>query len=284
MTSSPRPADAEGGRLVLVGTPLGNREDLSPRARRTIVEADLLLCEDTRSPSRLLGEGERLPRRLSCFAGNEEERIGDMLDALAQGHTVAFISEAGMPVWSDPGRALVDAAVAAGYIVDVVPGPTAAATAVALAGFAARGARFLGFPPRDGGTRHRFVQSVAEDTGASIIYEAGPRVPALLVELAAALDDAGTRRAVIARELTKLHQEVLRGTVAELAESVVAALRGEVTMVIEGRAAALVDEREVRAREVLDVVLADLKPREKAKRLASLTGLDAQTIYAKLSR
>jgi 16S rRNA (cytidine1402-2'-O)-methyltransferase len=280
VTSPPRAS----GVLILVGTPLGNREDLSPRARRAILEADLLLCEDTRSPSRLLGEGERLPPRLSCFAGNEEDRIGNMLDALAQGRTVAFISEAGMPVWSDPGRALVEAAVAAGHDVDVVPGPTAAATALALTGFAARGARFLGFPPRDGGTRHRFVQSVAEDLGVSIIYEAGPRVPALLAELAAALEDAGTRKAVVARELTKMHQEVLRGTVAELAESIVAALRGEVTVVIEGRAAAPDDEREARAREVLDIVLADLKPRDKAKRLAPLTGLDAQAIYAKLAR
>lgn len=272
------------GLLVLVGTPLGNREDLSPRAKRAILEADLLLCEDTRSPSRLLGDEARLPPRLSCFAGNEQERVGDLLEALSQGHTVAFISEAGMPVWSDPGRALVEAAVAAGHDVDVVPGPTAAATALALTGFAARGARFLGFPPRDGGARERFLQAVAEDLGAAIIYEAGSRVPALLRDLAALLDDASTRRAVVARELTKLHQEVMRGTVAELAESVVAALRGEVTVVIEGRADLPQDEREARAREVLDVMLADLKPREKAKRLAALTGLDAQTVYAKLTR
>jgi 16S rRNA (cytidine1402-2'-O)-methyltransferase len=155
---------------------------------------------------------------------------------------------------------------------------------LSLTGFPARGARFLGFPPRDGGARQRFLASVADDEGTAIIYEAGPRVPALLQELAALLDDASTRRAVVARELTKLHQEVLRGTVAELAESVVAALRGEVTVVIEGRAAAPEDEREARAREVLDVVLADLKPREKAKRLAALTGLDAQSIYARLTR
>jgi 16S rRNA (cytidine1402-2'-O)-methyltransferase len=272
------------GVLVLVGTPLGFREDLSPRARRAILEADLLLCEDTRSPARLLGDVERLPPRLSCFAGNEEDRIGDLLEALAQGHTVAFITEAGMPVWSDPGRALVAAAVAAGHDVDVVPGPTAAATALALTGFAARGARFVGFPPRDGGARQRFIRSVAEDVGTAILYEAGPRVPNLLGDLAAALDDAATRRAVVARELTKLHQEVLRGTVAELAESVVAAVRGEVTIVVEGRASPPQDEREARAREVLDVVLADLKPREKAKRLAALTGLDAQSIYARMTK
>ena len=274
---------SERGLLVLVGTPLGNREDLSPRGRRAILDADLLLCEDTRSPARLLGEPARLPPRLSCFAGNEVERVGDMLEALAQGHTVAFVTEAGMPVWSDPGRALVEAAVGAGHEVDVAPGPTAATTALSLTGFAARGATFLGFPPRDGGPRRRFIDAASTEPGAVIVYEAAQRVPALLKDLEAAMPDASTRRIVVARELTKLHQEVLRGTVADLAASVVAALRGEVTIVIDGAGAPPADESEAKAREVLETVLADLKPREKAKRLAALTGLDARTIYDKLN-
>ena len=118
------PAEPKPGILVLVGTPLGNRGDLSPRAREAIVGADLLLCEDTRSPVRLLGEGTLLPPRISCFVVNEGERIGLLLEHLARGARVAYVSEAGLPVWSDPGLRLVQAAVAAGYAVDVVPGPS----------------------------------------------------------------------------------------------------------------------------------------------------------------
>lgn len=273
------------GRLVLVGTPLGNREDLSPRARRSILEADLLLCEDTRSPTRLLGAEVRLPSRLSCFAGNESARIEGMLAALAADKCVVFVSEAGMPAWSDPGRALVDAAANAGYEVDVVPGPTAAATALCHAGFAAKGARFLGFPPRDTAGRRALVASINADMGACLLYEAGNRTPALFAQLVVGIDDAATRRAIVARELTKMHQEVLRGTVAELADRLQESLRGEVTVVIEGRRVAIDQDEKRGARDVLDVMLdPELKPRPKAKRLAELTGVDASTIYDRIRR
>lgn len=278
----PRPHDA--GILVLVGTPLGNREDLSPRARRTILEADLLLCEDTRSPTRLLGGEERLPPRTSCFVGNEPSRIPAMLDHLARGHTVVFVSEAGMPVWSDPGRALVSAALEAGYAVDVVPGPTAAATALCLSGLPADEVRWVGFLPRDGPSRKQKLASLADETATVILYEAGNRVPALLVDLAAALRDPEARRVVIARELTKVHQETLRGTVAELVARLDESVRGEVTVVLGPTTVAPVNAARRAACDTLESVLADLKPREKAKRLAALTGLDARELYDRLRR
>ncbi|PRQ04074.1 Ribosomal RNA small subunit methyltransferase I [Enhygromyxa salina] len=269
------------GKLVLVGTPLGNREDLSDRARRTLLEADLLLCEDTRSPQRLLPERE-LPERVSCFVGNEHARVGLLLERLGAGQTVAFVSEAGLPVWSDPGRLLVAAAVEAGFEIDVIPGPTAGTCALAASGFVAEGARFLGFIARAGKRRDAALEQLVGEAGAVVIYEAGNRTPALLRDLSKRV---GERRVLVARELSKLHQEFLRGTASELAERVTEPLRGEVTVVIEGRAdeSNEDDPSEQAARAVLDVMLDPaLKPRARAKALAALTGLDARELYSRL--
>jgi 16S rRNA (cytidine1402-2'-O)-methyltransferase len=275
------------GKLVLIGTPLGNREDLSPRARRALLEADLLLCEDTRSPLRLLPEAE-LPERISCFVGNEHERVALLRERLAAGQTVAFVSEAGLPVWSDPGRLLVAAAVEAGFEVDLVPGPTAGSCALALSGFVAEGARFWGFIPRAGKPRQALLEQLIDEPGAAIFYEAGNRTPTLLRDLAGLL---GERRVLIARELTKVHQELLRGTATKLAERVREPLRGEVTVVVEGRepdegaAGEVEDPGQQAARAVLEVMLdPSLKPRARAKALAKLTGLDARELYERLSR
>jgi 16S rRNA (cytidine1402-2'-O)-methyltransferase len=271
------------GKLVLIGTPLGNREDLSDRARRSLLEADLLLCEDTRSPQRLLPEAA-LPERISCFVGNEHQRVALLLERLELGQTVAFVSEAGLPVWSDPGRLLVAAAVEAGFGIDVIPGPTAGTCALAASGFVAEGARFLGFIARGGKQRDATLEQLATELGAVVIYEAGNRTPALLRELASCV---GARRVLIARELSKLHQELLRGTAAELAKQITEPLRGEVTVVIEGAPPTQdtdeVDPVEQAARAVLDVMLdSSLKPRARAKALANLTGLDARALYDRL--
>lgn len=273
-----------GGKLVLVGTPLGNREDLSARARRSLLEADLLLCEDTRSPQRLLGEVE-LPERISCFVGNEHERVALLLERLAAGQTVAFVSEAGLPVWSDPGRMLVAAAVAGGFEVDVIPGPTAGTCALALSGFVAEGACFWGFIPRTGKSRDEVLEQLASAPGVAILYEAGNRTPTLLRDLVG--KQLGDRQILIARELSKLHQELLRGSVAELAARVTEPLRGEVTVVIDGRPiASRIDDddpAQQAARAVLDVMLdPSLKPRARAKALAALTGLDGRELYDRL--
>lgn len=278
-------ADAPGpGMLVLVGTPLGNRGDLSPRAREAIVGADVLFCEDTRSPLRLLGEGVTLPPRISCFVANEGERVALLLDNLARGKVVAYVSEAGLPVWSDPGLRLVQAAVDAGYAVDVVPGPTAAAVALCLSGLPADDVRFLGFLPRGGPERAERLASIAQERGTVLLYEAGNRVPALLRDLAGALPDASARRVAIGRELTKQHQEVVRGTLAELAESVEEALRGEVTLVLAGTQAPPAGDPAQDAARALWQLVCDptLKPREKAKQIAALTGLEARAIYEQL--
>lgn len=271
------------GVLVIVGTPLGNREDLSPRARAAILSADLLLCEDTRSPIRLFGDAAGLPPRRSCFVGNEHVRVDELLAALAEGKRVAYVSDAGMPCWSDPGERLVHAALEAGYAVDVVPGPTAVATAVALSGLPSSEVRFVGFPPRGGKPRHELLASLRHESATVVCYEAGNRTRELVVDLAGALEDAGTRRIAIAREMTKLHQEVLRGTVAELAADLPTSLLGEVTVVLGPSATRGQDVEQAAARAVLEVMLdASLKPRERARRLGVLTGEPAREIYARL--
>jgi 16S rRNA (cytidine1402-2'-O)-methyltransferase len=270
------------GKLVVVGTPIGNREDLSPRARAAILSADLLFCEDTRSPVRLLGNDVVLPPRRSCFVGNEHERVGELLAALGEGKTVAYLSDAGMPGWSDPGQRLVREAVAAGHTVDVVPGPTAAATAVVHSGFATDEVRFVGFPPRGGVDRGVLLASLAHERATVVMYEAGNRVAALLRDLAAALPDASDREIAIARELTKLHQQILRGSVGALA-SVAGDQLGEVAVVLAPATQPGPDPVRETARAVLDAVLdATLKPRERARRVAALTGLPARDVYRRL--
>lgn len=271
-----------GGTLVIVGTPLGHREDLSPRARAAILGADLLLCEDTRSPVRLLGNEVTLPSRKSCFVGNEHQRVEELLAALAEGKTVVYVSEAGMPGWSDPGQRLVREAIAAGFSVDVVPGPTAVATAVVHSGFPTDEVRFVGFPARAGSERAQQLAGWAHERATIVLYEAGNRVGALLRDLAAALPDAEVREMAIARELTKMHQQVLRGSVSALARAT-GDQQGEVTVVIAPSADAAPDAAREAARAVLDAVLdASLKPRERARRVAALTGLPARDVYRRL--
>ena len=276
-----------GGSLVLVGTPIGNREDLSPRAVRAMLEADLLFCEDTRSPLRLVEAGTELPPRISCFVGNEHERLEQLRAALLDGKRVAFVSEAGMPVWSDPGRQLVELAWEVGATVDVVPGPTAAATALAASGFVAEGAVFVGFAPRAGVEREQALERASKSTGACMFYEAGNRSAALLRDLASLEAEGSTRRVLVARELTKRHQELRRGPLGVVAAELDGSLRGEVCIVLEGRpevASAEGDPAEQRAREVLELMLdSTLKPRARAKAIAERTGLDARELYARLS-
>ena len=283
--------DSKQGTLVLVGTPIGNRGDLSERAREAILGADLLLCEDTRSPLRLLGVGgETLPPRVSCFVGNEHDRLALLEEALAQGKRVAFVSEAGMPVWSDPGRLLVERAWACGARLDAIPGPTATGMALALSGFPAEGATFLGFVERSGPSRKAQLQRVAQAQGAMIIYEAGNRTAGLLADLCEALGEQSTRRVLVARELTKAHQELLRGTAAELCADVSGALRGEVCVVVEGGGGQLEagmepDPSQAAAARVLEIMLdPSLKPRARAKALAALTGHNASELYKRLQR
>ncbi len=223
----------KSGRLLVVGTPIGNLEDLSPRAHQALSGADAIFCEDTRVTAKLAARFGLSARRVSCPGPREQSRVSELLDRLGRGETVALVSDAGMPALSDPGARLVEAAARAGYPVLVVPGPSAPAAALAVSGLPAVPHLFLGFLPARQGERRRFLEALGGRAETLVWFEAPHRLRESLEEAARVL---GPRRACVARELTKLHEETLRGTLPELASTLAdrGPARGEITVVVEG--------------------------------------------------
>jgi 16S rRNA (cytidine1402-2'-O)-methyltransferase len=226
------------GRLVLVATPIGNLGDLAPRAREVLAQADLICCEDTRRTRALLSAmeipagGPSGDRLLSLHGHNEVSRLDRVASCVADGGVVAVVSDAGTPGISDPGSLLVAAMAAAGVTVSVVPGPTSVVGALVVSGLPTDRFCVEGFLPRKGGERRERVASLMADGRTTVILEAPGRVAATLADLAAV--DAGRPVAVV-RELTKVHEEVWRGTAAEgAAEFGARTVRGEVVLVVGG--------------------------------------------------
>ena len=228
------------GRLRIVATPIGNLADLSPRARDALLTADLVACEDTRRTGRLFqslgvtgGAGGR-PAMLPLHDHNEDRQIGRVLRLLEDGGDVTLVSDAGTPLVSDPGFRLARAAVARGLAVEALPGPSAILAALVVSGLPPYPFTFLGFPPRRKGRRRRFFDSHADLPHTLVFFESPQRAAASLADAAAAFGP--DRDAALARELTKLHEEVLRGPLGELATEVAdrPKLRGEVTVVVGG--------------------------------------------------
>ena len=267
------------GVLYIVGTPIGNLEDLSLRAARILREADVIAAEDTRSAKTLLASivGPVNPARklMSYFEGNEAARSEELVAMLAD-KKVAIISEAGMPGISDPGQRVIAAAIAAGARVEVIPGPSAALAALAGSGLPSGRFTFLGFPPRESGARREKLGTLRDDPSTLIFYEAPDRVGATLADLADAL--GGDRRASLGRELTKLYEEHVRGTLAELAARYAdEPPRGECTLVVEGSAGVQVEvDVEAELRALLD---AGLGPKDAAARLVVKTGKPRRALY-----
>ena len=211
------------GILSVVGTPIGNLGDASPRSLRTLGEADLVLCEDTRVTGKLMSAFDLHVRLERCDENVMAEKVAGVLERIAAGERVAFVSDAGMPGVSDPGQRLVDAALDAGLPVEVVPGPSAVTCALVASGLASDHFFFEGFLPRRRAQQLVRLRELASVPGALVIYESPRRVAETLANVAEVL--AG-RRVALVRELTKLHEEVVRGEAAELARIV--AERGEV--------------------------------------------------------
>jgi len=220
--------------LVLVATPIGNLEDLSPRAVRTLAEADVVVCEDTRRTGRLLqAAGVTARKLLAVHEHNERARVGTVLDHLRAGETVAVVSDAGMPGISDPGELLVRAAVEAGFEVQVVPGPTAAIAGLVASGFSTGRFVFEGFLPRSGSGRSERLDALVSERRTMVLYEAPHRLVRTLTDLRGAL--GADRVVALARELTKLHEETWRGTLGEAIERAQEfEPRGEYVVVVEG--------------------------------------------------
>jgi 16S rRNA (cytidine1402-2'-O)-methyltransferase len=225
---------AGGGAIVLVATPIGNLGDLSPRAVEVLERADLVCCEDTRRTRALLSaagvpSGGRL---VSLHAHNETSRIPEILASLSDGRTVAVVTDAGMPAISDPGNRLVSAAAAAGFDVTVVPGPSAALAALVVSGLPTDRFCVEGFLPRKGAQRRARLDALMGDARTQVVFEAATRLPGTLAELAGRAAD---RDVAVCRELTKVHEEVWRGTLEDAANRFSAGeVRGEVVLVIAG--------------------------------------------------
>ena len=234
---SREPSPGEGaasGALVLVGTPIGNLGDLSPRAVEALTTADTIACEDTRRARALLSHlglpaGRRL---LAVHDHNEAVQVEGVLARLHNGEQVVVITDAGMPGISDPGERLVAAAVV-GHTVEVIPGPSAFVAALVVSGLSTSRFCFEGFLPRKGPSRAQRVAEVAADRRTTVLYEAPHRVRQTVADLAAAAGDL--RRVAVARELTKLHEEVWRGTLAGAVEHLASREpRGEYVIVLDG--------------------------------------------------
>jgi len=272
------------GTLWLVGTPIGNMGDLTDRARETLAAVDLIAAEDTRRTGRLLrtfASTERAPM-VSYFEGNERERTPKLIDRLRGGADVALVTDGGMPGVSDPGYRLVRAAVDAGLDVRVVPGPSAVLAALVLSGFATDRFAFEGFLPRKAGQRRSRLAALRHDDRTLVLFESPRRLRALLREL---LDVMGDRRVAVARELTKLHEEVKRGPVSEvLAELGEVAPKGEVVVVIEGVTEAPVGDMGASIAEATELVAGGMKKREAARLVAGSHGVSANDLYRSLLR
>jgi len=266
------------GTLYVVATPIGNLDDVTLRALAVLREAALVLAEDTRRTRVLLDRHGIAARPLSLHEHNESARAEQVLAALAAERAVALVSDAGTPLVSDPGERLVARAIAAGHRVVPIPGASAVLAALVASGLPAASFRFVGFLPRRAGERARRLAALAHDTDTLVLFESPKRVGALLAELAATF---GERRACVARELTKLHEELARGKLGELAERFAEGARGEVTLVVEGASAAPepLGEEALRAR-VREALAAGLSARDLATQLARETGAPRRTLYA----
>lgn len=268
------------GTLFVVATPIGNLEDVSLRAIRVLDEAQLVLAEDTRRTRILLDRHGIRTRPLSLYAHNEAARVAKALGALAQGGSVALVSDAGTPLISDPGARLVAAAIEAGHEVSSVPGPSAVLSALAVAGLPAAPFAFLGFLPRERGARNALLDSYRGRSETLVLFESPRRLGTTLRRLAQRL---GNREACVARELTKLHEQAARGRLEELAERFREGARGEVTLVVAGAGLEVAPadpadlDEEIRAH-----IAAGESSREIAAKLAAGSGLRKRDVYERV--
>jgi 16S rRNA (cytidine1402-2'-O)-methyltransferase len=268
------------GTLYLVGTPIGNLADLSDRARQTLAAADVIAAEDTRRAGRLLkGIGVRA-RMMSLFDANERERVPALIDALRSGLDVAVVSDAGMPGVSDPGFRLVRACAAAGIRVTVVPGPSAVLAALVVSGLPTDRFAFEGFLPRKPAERRARLLGLASERRTLVAFESPHRVLAALRE---ALDVLGDREAALVREVTKRHEEVVRGRISEILERIGdGPVRGEIVLVLQGADAARPPSPESLVAVVRARVDAGARPRDAARDIAAATGVSANELYRTL--
>lgn len=264
------------GTLFVVATPIGNLEDISPRALRILRDVSLIAAEDTRHSRRLLTHFDIRTRLVSYHEHNQRERRDRLLGALVDGD-VALIADAGTPGISDPGADLVTVALAAGHSVSPIPGPSALSAAVSASGLIDGPFVSLGFLPRQSRDRKRMVAKGAASGWPIVVFESAQRLERTLSELEAALGD---RQAVLLRELTKIHEEVRAGSLAALRDRIADATpRGEIVLVVAGSAEETASENEA-ASVVRTLRRSGLSASQAAREAAAMTGLPRSDLYA----
>jgi 16S rRNA (cytidine1402-2'-O)-methyltransferase len=267
------------GALVVVATPIGNLGDLPPRAAEELRGADLVVAEDTRRTGRLLAHVEARTPQLSYHEHNERERADEVVARIRAGERVVLVSDAGTPSVSDPGYRLVAACAGAGLRVEAVPGPSAALHALVVSGLPTDRFTFEGFLPRRGAARRARLDALAHEPRTMLLFVSPHRAAADLLDLAEALGP--DRPAALGRELTKLHEEVLRGSLTELAAQAAERIRGEVTLVIGGapdEAPAVVGPDELAAR-VRTLVATGLSKKAAIAEVAVAAGVPKRAVY-----
>jgi 16S rRNA (cytidine1402-2'-O)-methyltransferase len=269
------------GRLQVIATPIGNLADLSERARRALSEADLIAAEDTRRTQILLNSIGSAKPLVSLHEHNEAQRVPGLLERLAAGATIALVSDAGTPVLSDPGLELVRRAAAAGYEVIGIPGPSAITAALAVAGLPAARFCFEGFLPARARERRTALAALSREARTLVFFEAPHRIVKTLADMAAEFGDE--RQAVVARELTKVHETLYRGTLAQLAERAAREAhfaRGEITVVVHGATAAAGDFDALLLQRSVELLAGQLPPARVAAIAAQLSGASRADAYA----
>ncbi|MCP4600704.1 MAG: 16S rRNA (cytidine(1402)-2'-O)-methyltransferase [Proteobacteria bacterium] len=266
------------GTLFIIGTPIGNLEDITLRAIRILGEVDVIAAEDTRVTAKLCRRHGITTPLTSFREQNASRAIPKLLDRLSSGQDVALVSDAGTPSISDPGVDLVAAARDIGILVIPVPGPSALATAISVAGLLGAGVRFIGFMPRSGPRRRECIRSIVVDPALVVLYEAPSRIRKTLLDLA---DACGSRRAIVLREMTKLHEEAASGTLEELSEHFTGEVKGEITLVLAGAeietGSVLSEER---LRELVQAELAKGRTaKDAASSLARGLGIPRKQVY-----
>jgi len=270
------------GLLYLVATPIGNLEDITYRAVRVLREADLIACEDTRQTRKLLDHYQIDKPTISYHEHNETERSVELASRMAAGAVIALVSDAGMPLVSDPGYRLVRAAIEMGVAVQAIPGPSAALTALAASGLPTDSFRFGGFLPPKPGQRAKALEALAGEHATLVFYEAPHRI---LEALEAIEQTLGPRPVVVARELTKIHEEYIRGTAAEVRAQLAErdAVRGEMTLLIGKATAPAPDDTPLD--EAVERLIGAGTPRMDAiKQVARQRGLSKRELYDQLLR
>ncbi|GGI48697.1 16S rRNA (cytidine1402-2'-O)-methyltransferase [Agromyces flavus] len=264
--------------IILAATPIGNLGDASTRLRQALEDAAVVASEDTRVTQRLLaalGIANR-PRLIALHEHNERARAGELVE-LARDGDVLVLSDAGMPTVSDPGFPLVQAAVEAGVDVTAIPGPSAAITALAVSGLPTDRFAFEGFLPRKQGERMRRLAELAGDRRTLVFFEAPSRLAASLAALAEAF--GADRSAAVCRELTKLHEEVRRGPLGELAEWAAGGVRGEICVVVGGAGEPPAADADAGVARVLELAASGTRLKDAAGIVAAETGLGKRDLY-----